>query len=74
MNTTDEVLQRLEALERRLSQVVVRGRIVAVDPSKPWLKWSMVQKDSTKSLAGYPGNLAEQARPSPGHALTWVKG
>ncbi|WP_163836950.1 phage baseplate assembly protein V [Spartinivicinus ruber] len=33
-STTDDILQRLEALERRLAQVVVRGRIHAVDPTR----------------------------------------
>ncbi|MBU2708826.1 phage baseplate assembly protein V [Zooshikella marina] len=38
MTTVDDILQRLEVLERRLAQVVVRGRIVAVDPHKALAK------------------------------------
>jgi phage baseplate assembly protein V len=51
-----DVLQRLEELERRVSQMVVRGKIVAVDPVKhvarveygpglvtAWLQWKPIR-------------------------------
>ncbi|NYZ70241.1 phage baseplate assembly protein V [Endozoicomonas sp. SM1973] len=74
-STTDEILQRLEALERRLAQVVVRGRIHAVDPTRGlakveygaegqqqttgWLPWK--PQRTGKTITWSPPDIGEGA-------------